>query len=47
MDTVRARRELGWEPRVASLDALAELLNGIREGTGGPTPPLEPDTLTE
>jgi UDP-glucose 4-epimerase len=40
MDTRRAREELGWEPRVASLDALAELLNGLRHGEDGATPPL-------
>lgn len=40
MDTGRARRELGWEPRVGSLEALGELLTGIRESAGGATPPL-------
>jgi nucleoside-diphosphate-sugar epimerase len=44
MSTERARRELGWEPRITSLDALLELVDGIREGAGGPTPPLDPDT---
>jgi UDP-glucose 4-epimerase len=42
MDTGRARRELGWEPKVTSLDALGELLAGLRHGTGGDTPPLDP-----
>jgi UDP-glucose 4-epimerase len=42
MDTGRARRELGWEPRATSLDALGELLLGIRDGAGGDTPPLDP-----
>jgi UDP-glucose 4-epimerase len=42
MDTTRAREELGWEPTVASLDALDELLAGMRHAEGGPTPPLEP-----
>ncbi|HEY2479849.1 MAG TPA: NAD-dependent epimerase/dehydratase family protein [Solirubrobacterales bacterium] len=42
MDSGRARRELGWEPRVTSLDALGELLLGLRKGRGGPTPPLDP-----
>jgi UDP-glucose 4-epimerase len=42
MDTGRARTELGWEPRVSSLDALDELLRGMRHAEGGPTPPLEP-----
>jgi nucleoside-diphosphate-sugar epimerase len=43
MDTSRARRELGWRPTVGALDALAETLAGMREGSGGATPPLAPD----
>ncbi|HEX5593444.1 MAG TPA: NAD-dependent epimerase/dehydratase family protein [Solirubrobacterales bacterium] len=42
MDTTRAREELGWEPRVTSLDAFEDLLRGMRHADGGPTPPLEP-----
>lgn len=42
MDCGRAARELGWMPTTSSLDALAELLQGIREARGGPTPPLDP-----
>jgi UDP-glucose 4-epimerase len=42
MDTTRAREELGWEPSVTSLDALEDLLAGMRNADGGPTPPLEP-----
>ena len=42
MDASRAREVLGWTPRAASLEALAELLNGLREGRGFPTPPLAP-----
>jgi nucleoside-diphosphate-sugar epimerase len=42
MDVSRARKELGWEPKVGSLEALGELLTGIRDGTGGDTPPLDP-----
>jgi UDP-glucose 4-epimerase len=42
MDTSRAREELGWEPSVTSLDALEDLLQGMRHAEGGPTPPLEP-----
>jgi UDP-glucose 4-epimerase len=42
MDTERARRELGWQPRIGSLDALADLLHGLRHGEGSPTPPLDP-----
>ena len=41
MDTGRARAELGWEPRRASLEALTELLRGLREGRDLPTPPLD------
>ncbi|HYC82146.1 MAG TPA: NAD-dependent epimerase/dehydratase family protein [Solirubrobacterales bacterium] len=44
MDTARARTELGWEPRSSSLEALADLLRGLREGRGAPTPPLDPET---
>ena len=39
----RARDELGWEPERTSLDALLELLGGMRAGAGGPTPPLAAD----
>jgi UDP-glucose 4-epimerase len=42
MDTSRARELLGWEPKVTSLQALDELLAGLRHAEGGPTPPLEP-----
>ncbi|HET7589699.1 MAG TPA: NAD-dependent epimerase/dehydratase family protein [Solirubrobacterales bacterium] len=42
MDTTRAREELGWEPRVSSLDALDDLLKGMRRAEGAPTPPLDP-----
>ncbi|HXF32236.1 MAG TPA: NAD-dependent epimerase/dehydratase family protein [Solirubrobacterales bacterium] len=42
MDISRAKLELGWEPRQSSLDALGELLLGIRDGAGGETPPLDP-----
>ena len=43
MSSERARLELGWEPRVSSLEALLEVVAGMREGAGGPTPPLDPD----
>ena len=39
----RAHDELGWSPRRSSLDALADLLNGLRRGDGFPTPPLAVD----
>ena len=41
MDTGRARRELGWRPERSSREALTELLDGLREGAGAPTPPLD------
>jgi len=40
MDTARARRELGWEPRTSATDALLELIGGLRESADFPTPPL-------
>ena len=42
MDSSRARSELGWTPERTSLEALSELLEGIRQGAGLDTPPLEP-----
>jgi len=42
METTRAREELGWEPKVSSLEALGDLLDGMRRAEGGPTPPLQP-----
>jgi UDP-glucose 4-epimerase len=44
LDSARARAELGWEPRFTSTEALLELLKGLREGAGYPTPPLDPAT---
>jgi UDP-glucose 4-epimerase len=41
MDSGRIRRELGWEPRHTAADAVLELLAGLREGAGAPTPPLD------
>lgn len=42
MDAARAREELGWAPRTTSLEALDELLRGLRECRGMRTPPLDP-----
>ena len=42
LDTSRARSELGCEPRHTAVEALEELLDGLRTGAGGPTPPLVP-----
>lgn len=41
MDTSRAREQLGWEPTKTSLEALDDLLQGMRHAEGAPTPPLE------
>ncbi len=42
MDTTRARTELGWKPRHDAGDAILELMEGLREGAGMDTPPLDP-----
>ncbi len=44
MDTTRARSELGWEPRRTSVEALLELMEGMREGADYGTPPLARET---
>jgi UDP-glucose 4-epimerase len=44
LDVSRARAELGWTPRHDAGEALLELLEGLREGAGAPTPPLDPWT---
>jgi UDP-glucose 4-epimerase len=40
MDSRRATAELRWTPRHSALDAVQALLDGLRRGSGGPTPPL-------
>jgi UDP-glucose 4-epimerase len=42
MDVSRAHDQLGWRPERSSVDALQDLLTGLREGAGMDTPPLEP-----
>ena len=42
MDTTRARTELGWSPARSSVEALLDLLEGIRTNDGVDTPPLAP-----
>ena len=42
MDVSRATAELGWKPTVSALDAIAEVMEGLRDGAGGRTPPLDP-----
>jgi UDP-glucose 4-epimerase len=45
MDTTRARTELGWTPAHTAREAVAELMEGIADGAGGPTAPLAPDRI--
>lgn len=40
MDTTRANSELGWTAKVSSLDALRELIDGMRRSDDLATPPL-------
>jgi len=42
LDAGRARRELGWEPKMSATDALLELLAGLSEGAGFSTPASQP-----
>lgn len=42
LDASRAHDELGWTPRWTGEDALREVLAGVREGAGEPTPALRP-----
>jgi UDP-glucose 4-epimerase len=44
MDTSRIRAELDWTPTRGADEAFLELFDGIREGAGLPTPPLDPST---
>ncbi|HEX6338104.1 MAG TPA: NAD-dependent epimerase/dehydratase family protein [Jiangellaceae bacterium] len=39
----KARQELGWAPRHSGVDAIREVLHGVADGAGFPTPPLKPD----
>jgi nucleoside-diphosphate-sugar epimerase len=40
MDVGRARHELGWTPLRSAIEALEDLLRGMRERADAPTPPL-------
>ncbi|MEE1753185.1 SDR family oxidoreductase [Streptomyces sp. SP18CS02] len=40
MDCARARTELGWEPERTALEAIEEMLRGMRTGAGMDTEPL-------
>jgi nucleoside-diphosphate-sugar epimerase len=42
MDSTRARTELGWSPQRTSSSTLLELLDGLRDGSGLESPPLDP-----
>jgi UDP-glucose 4-epimerase len=42
LDSTRARVELGWAPRHDGAATLRELIDGIRDNAGAPTPPLDP-----
>ena len=40
----RARRELGWHPDRTAVEALEDLLLGLRDGSADVTPPLAAET---
>jgi UDP-glucose 4-epimerase len=42
MDVARAKRDLGWQQRFSSEQAVLDLLHGLHERDGMPTPPLQP-----
>ena len=42
MDNSRAAAELDWRPTVSAADAVEELIDGMVEGRGLPSPPLRP-----
>lgn len=42
LDSARARRELGWVPRVSARDALAEAVEGIARNASTASPALRP-----
>jgi UDP-glucose 4-epimerase len=44
LDTTKAREELGWTPTRDAGEALLELMGGLRDSAGAPTPPLDPRT---
>ena len=46
LDTTRLRN-LGWSPRVPADEALREVLTGMAEGAGGPSPSQAPDSAAE
>lgn len=42
MDSSRAKRLLGWQPRHSAAEALSELLDGMAEGRGADSVPMRP-----
>jgi UDP-glucose 4-epimerase len=44
MDVTRARHELGWTPQYSAGEALLDVLEGLRTGSGLDTPPLSRGT---
>ena len=44
LDPGRAHTELGWRPQRSATESLLELMEGVRESAGLPTPPLDPST---
>jgi nucleoside-diphosphate-sugar epimerase len=42
LDTSRIREDLGWSPRMTGVAALREALDGMADGAGAPTAPLQP-----
>jgi UDP-glucose 4-epimerase len=45
LDSSRIRTELGWRAETSSVDAMCELLEGMVHYSGGPTPPLQGDSV--
>jgi UDP-glucose 4-epimerase len=43
LNTTRAHDVLGWRPSHDAHATLADLLGGLRDGAGAPTPPLDPN----
>jgi UDP-glucose 4-epimerase len=44
MSTARARQELGWSPARSSIEAIEELVSGLRDHADDQTPPLATQT---
>lgn len=44
LDVSRAKSDLGWEPKVTSIDTIKELLQGLRSSAQMSTPPLAKET---